>query len=62
MDWLKLVDDQLYSRKQLRKLGLDFSSMTYIRWQQAGLEYVKAPGLSSRVLYSGAALRRFFKR
>lgn len=62
MDWLRLQDDQAYSRKQLRKMGLDFSPETYRRWERAGLECIKAPGRSSRVMYTGAALRRFFKR
>jgi hypothetical protein len=49
----KLNDEQLVTRNDLRKLGLDYSSTQYQRWEKAGkLTPVKPGGSrSSRVHY-----------
>lgn len=62
MDWFKLDDAILYTRKQLRKLGLSYSSTQFLRWEQAGLRALKAPGRSSRVHYVGKDIKDFFSR
>jgi hypothetical protein len=52
-DETKLNDEQLVTRKELRKLGLNYSSTQYQRWEKAGkLTPVKPGGSpSSRVHY-----------
>jgi hypothetical protein len=52
-DEKKLDDERLVTRKELRKLGLDYSSTQYQRWEKAGkLTPVKPGGSrSSRVHY-----------
>jgi hypothetical protein len=49
----KLTADSLVTRKELRKLGLDYTSTQYQRWEKAGkLTPVKPGGSrSSRVHY-----------
>jgi hypothetical protein len=60
MDWLKLDDARVYTRKELRKMGFDYSSTQFLRWEKEGLRTIKAPGRSSRVHYTGANLKQFF--
>jgi hypothetical protein len=60
MEWSKLDDNVLYTRKQLRKLGLIYSSTQFLRWEKAGLKGYKAPGRSSRVHYLGKDIKAFF--
>jgi hypothetical protein len=52
-DEKKLSDEQLVTRNDLRKLGLDYSSTQFQRWESAGkLTPVKPGGSrSSRVHY-----------
>ncbi len=38
MDWSKLDDNVLYTRKQLRKLGLFYSSTQFLHWEKVGLK------------------------
>jgi hypothetical protein len=49
----KLDDERLVTRKELRKMGLDYSSTQWQRWEKAGkLTPVKPGGSrSSRVHY-----------
>jgi hypothetical protein len=49
----KLNDEQLVTRNDLRKLGLDYSSTQYQRWEKAGKLTALKPGgtRSSRVHY-----------
>lgn len=60
MDWSQLEDGRLYTRNELRLLGLKYSSTQFLRWEDIGLVPVKPPGQSSRVHYLGSVVKRFF--
>lgn len=51
---MRFEDERLYTRQELRKLGLAYSSTQFQRWEAKGLLIpVKPNGISSRVHYWG---------
>jgi len=61
MDQSKLTDDSYVTRKQLRQMGLDYTSTQYGRWEKVGLTAHKAGGRrSARVYYRFGDVKAFF--
>jgi hypothetical protein len=58
---MRLEDERLYTRQELRKAGLTYSSTQYQRWEDAGLLTPVKPGgtRSSRVHYWGRNVNDF---
>jgi|NGEPerStandDraft_6_1074524.scaffolds.fasta_scaffold207068_1 hypothetical protein len=57
---MRFEDDRLYTRQEVRKAGLSYSSTQFQRWEATGrLIPVKPNGRSSRVHYWGANLNDF---
>ena len=58
---MRFEDNRLYTRQELRKVGLSYSSTQFQRWEEAGLLTPVKPGgtRSSRVHYWGWNLNNF---
>lgn len=57
---MRLEDERLYTRQELRKVGLSYSSTQFQRWETKGLLVaVKLNGRSSRVHYWGRNVNAF---
>ena len=58
---LKLDDERLVTREQLREMGLNYSSTQYGRWEKAKLLTPVKPGgtRSSRVHYRWSNVKLF---
>lgn len=66
MDWKQLDDEKVYTRKELKQKGLNYSSTQFLRWSDpklypAPLTPLKPGGApSARVHYKGSDVKRFF--
>ena len=60
---MKLDDDSLYTRGQLREVGLNYSSTQFGRWESAKLLTAFKPGglPSSRVHYLGREVKTLLR-
>jgi hypothetical protein len=58
---MRLEDNRLYTRQELRKFGLNYSSTQFQRWEDAGLLTPVKPGGTpfSRVHYWGRNVNDF---
>lgn len=60
---IRLVDDQLYTRKELKQIGLKYSPTQFGRWEADDLLTPVKPGgkPSSRVHYWGWNVKSFLR-